>query len=145
VTRRRSPPILLERFRPSPVYLELEAPAGPPQRRFRLRTPTTCGHFDHVDGVLVALFRHGEDLFVRIGDRAWPLDAGVRSAWQELTDDRGHFELTVGGEVVFACDYRVLIDRLEAADPGFEPGRNDLLRAVHAVIATPDRWRAIFR
>jgi hypothetical protein len=128
---RAVPPIVLERFRPSPFYLELDAPDGIPRRRFRFRTPETCGHYDRVEGRLVALFRRGADEWLRIDERVWRLDGTVGSDWRELDGGRCRFELTAGGAAVFTCTYRVPVSRLDAADPGFEPGRNDFLRAVH--------------
>ena len=137
--------IRLERFRPSPVYLELESATGPMRRRFRCREAQVSGFYDRVGEVCVALYRFAGGLYVRFGDRVWKLDERVQSTWSETSDDGRRFSLAVDGEVVFACEYRVPISRLDAADLNFEVGRNDVLYAVHCWVANPARWGEFYR
>jgi hypothetical protein len=145
VKQRRPSTIELERFRPSPFYLELDSASGSMRRRFRFRQVRASGFYDQVGEVCVALYRFAGDLYLRVDDRVWELDGRVTSAWSEIAHDRGRFSLSIGGEVVFACEYQVPQSKLDAADLNFEPGRNDVLRAVHAWVADPARWDRFYR
>lgn len=141
----RPPSAHLERFRPSPWVLALDAAHGEPRRRFRLREGPTSGFYDEVEGTLVALFRLGESLYFRAGDRAWALSTATTCEWSELPDGRKHFSLLIDGEAVFDLVYRVAASSLDRADPWFEEGRNDALRSAHQIIASPAQWAERFR
>lgn len=141
----RSTDVHLERFRPSPWVLAIDPDTGAMRREFRFRTPRTSGTWDDVGDVRVALYRVGETLYFRAGDRWWALREGVSTRWSEGERGRKNFTLTVDGEVVLRLDYEVPVSSLEAEDPGFEEGRNDVLRAVHDLVSDPARWSERFR
>jgi hypothetical protein len=142
--RQRKRDIHVERFRPSPWVLAIDPCTGAVRRQFRLRTPRTSGYYDEVEGLLVALYRVGDALFFRAGDRVRQLQPDARSRWTERPDGKSHFALSLGGESVLSCDYTVVVSRLDAADPNFEVGRNDFLRAVHGIVSRPARWHEQF-
>jgi hypothetical protein len=137
--------IHLERYRPSPFYVRLDPASGRRRRVFRFRTPPCSGWYDRLGEHDLSLYRVGEELRFGADGESWRLDATAASAWAELPQERARFSLAVGAAVVFACEYRIPVSRLDAADPGFEIGRNDILRAIHGVIADPSRWSDAFR
>src|SRR5690349_9495757 len=131
-------------YRPGPWHLLLDRASGRTRKAFRFDKKPWQGWYERAEGQIVAVYRDGDALYLRVGDREWDLGR-VTTKWTETGEETARFEVLVDGETVFETSYRVPIGWLDRRDPEFERSQNDMFLAVHQLVGAPRSWKDAFR
>ena len=120
------------------------APGRPAKLAIRLGEPWCRGWFSHHEGRLLALYRCADKLWWRDGDQERVLSEQVTASWQQQPDERAHFELHDGDELLLSVHYRQPINWLDRQDPGFNAGEKDFFYAIYRKLRGPEERAQAF-
>jgi hypothetical protein len=96
---------------------------------------------------LIAIYRHGDNLVLRVGSAVWPLDGATIIRYARISPSESTFEILRNGAQPYSGRYRHRLrswfERNDVAADEIDSERDHLMKFV-AGIAPDNRWRATF-
>jgi hypothetical protein len=135
----------LTSYRPGPWHLLLDRSSGQTRRKFRFASEPCQGWYERAGGEVAAIYRDGDHLYFRAGDREWELGPATSTRWEQTGEKAGRFAFVVDDRPVYSIDYPLPIGWLDRSDVNFELSQKDFFLAVHDLVKAPSSWASAFR